>query len=236
MRPALVAEGTAAHTAYNILQTRVNSVLREEAGLPKLGFGGYYIQRLLRMLDQGELQKILTLARAEMRLAYPRTLPDRVRNNYTVVNFGIKLLCTALEMEPPSASVLNESIKLLVNMETGHSRTLVDDFVEDAVNYLHDNPNSSTSNFKWTVDGSTNTVYFHLKSAHSWWLLQRRRQGRSGFELEAIKAQLKESDYVAESIAYEGAWLHGVDLEKAAKAGLDLPKKLPEVREMRIRG
>jgi hypothetical protein len=233
--PAEVARGTPAFDAYQRLQLRLNPHERQEAGLPKLGFAGYYLQHVLQLVHSGDAARMLSTARSDMARMYPQQLPERVRNNYTIVAFGMRLVCSALGLTVPGVEVLSDGVRMLVNLESGRSRMQCDDFVEDVVNFINDSP-SVSSNFKWYYDTSKNAVYFHLKSAHTWWLVQRRRQGRSGLELDAIKAQLKETKYALDPIGHEGAWLHGISVTDSRSEGVDIPEKLPDIKEMRIRG
>jgi hypothetical protein len=208
--PETVKEGTAAHRAFHQLRHSIPA-----------GFGGYYIQYLLSAIEDGRVQAELQAAQYDMQTLIPGTLPERIRNNYTVVTVGMRLMAQAIGIEPPPVHVLLSSITEVVNLNSGRSKTQCDEFAEAVVNATFGNPA-----FKWEYDRDNNAVYFQLSAAHSWWLMARRRQGRGGLERDAIRTQLKEAPYGMPLNVFDGIPMVGVSLDKAMEAGLDVPQYL----------
>lgn len=208
MMPKEVAEGTEAFKAWEIVRNN----------LPK-NFAGYYLQHVLRMIDRGQAEDLLKSAIKAVHAAFPRQMPDRVRNNHIVAYFGILSWCTLLNIEPPSALVMGRSIRCVCDLDTGRSRTQCDEFAEEIVGEV---ARMKSNWFQWRYDDAHRTLYVHMSSSHKWWLQQRRKVGKGGLELPAIKNQLLESDYYGGTMISDGAVLYGIKLEPAKQSGLDV--------------
>lgn len=216
-----VEEGSEARKAF----------ARLEPALPTW-FAKYYIQMCLKLIGGVEAKALLDEARADLFEAFPHKLPGRVRNNYTLVLFGIKLFCRAIGLKAPEASVLELSIRNVCDLDTGRSRPLVDDFIEALANqvgreYIH-------VPFRWEYEKTTNVLFFQMASAHPWWLSARKRQGRSGLERDAIRSQLREQPYYKGTQPIDGVLMHGVDLKIAHEMQLEVPAYI-EFLEARMR-
>jgi hypothetical protein len=218
LRPDTVAEGGMAYSTFQRLR----------ASLPK-GFGNAFVQRCLAAMEDGTAATMLKEAHDFMFESYPSKLPDRVRNNYTVVLFGTMMFCKFVGLPFISADVFRPSIGDVVNMESGRGRTQVDDFAESIINAL-----GGVVPFKWDYDHATKVVYIQLTPAHSWWLRGRRQQGRGALEKDAIRTQLKESVYSTDSKVIDGTYMWGIDLTRAQEVGLDVPAFM-NVREFRMK-
>lgn len=212
LTPGVVEEDTPEFEAFKTL----------EWILPK-SFAGYYIQYCLAQMVSGELEKLLARARADIVAAYPAKLPDRIRNNHIVARLGMLLFCDAIQLEAPGSEVLRASISAVCNLETGRSRTLVDEFVEGVINTCNTGGNVP---FKWSYDSDSAIIYFQLVSSHAWWIRQRRIEGRVVLERDAIRSQLTESPYHVKPKNIDGVWVYGVDLKLAQDQGLDVPAYL----------
>jgi hypothetical protein len=221
LNPATVSEGSDAYNAFQILQENIPEQ-----------FGGYYIRHCLRWMQDGTAEQLLKEARGAIFRAFPKKLPDRVRNNHIVAYFGILCFCKVLGLQPPEATVLDKSIRTVCNVETGRSRSLSDEFVEAVVNAV--NQSVGSQYFKWQYDAEKGNLYFQVATSHTWWLTARRHSGRGGLERDAIKAQLKESVYAVAPGNRDGIWMHGVNLAKAQECGLDIPTEL-HIREIYVR-
>lgn len=217
LHPSIIAEGTSCYEAFNRLRGNIPA-----------GFGGFYHQEVIRRLVDGTAANLLREARESIFAEFPSRLPDRVRNNHIVDLFGTYLWCDIVQQERPLPSYLNRSVQTVFSLISGRSRTMADDFVEDVVNSC----SMTTTGFKWAYEEGC--VFFQMAPAHSWWLASRRRQGRGGLEREAIKAQLAEAPYYVAPRVVNGAWMVGVQLEKAQLAGLDVPAEL-NVHEITVR-
>lgn len=212
LRPDTIAEGTEGYLAFQELRTV----------LPR-HFAGYYIQHCLQWIQDDTLLSVLQEAKDAIHAAFPSRLPDRVRNNYTVALFGAFLVARVLDMPPPSASVFEASLREVVQLDTGRSHTLIDDFIEALCISMKQNAHSS---FQWVYVPEKNGVYFNLTGAHAWWLALRKRQGRSGMERDSIGSQLIEAPYYIERTKMRGSLMYGVDLALAQEHGLDVPDRL----------
>jgi hypothetical protein len=211
LHPEVVDEGSEAYTAYHELRDNF-----------PVHFGGHYVQSLLELLSSGELDKLLEDAREQVFDEFPGKLPDRVRANHVVAYLGVLLWCRVTRHEPPGPEVLKRSISSVYDIETGRTRTLADYLIEDIVNAA----SSGTNSFRWTSSEDGAVLYFQLSSAHSWWLASRRRQGRGALERDAIRAQLKEANYMTEPKLIESAWMYSIELPLAQEMGLDVPNKV----------
>lgn len=211
LHPSTIAEGSDAYMVFQELRDK----------LPE-GFAGYYYTRVLNLMP--DLPAMLAEARAKIFEAFPGSLPDRVRNNHIVAYLGIMLWCHITDSETPSPRVLLQSIASVYNMEAGRATTLADTMAEDIVNAVA----QGTTYFNTAYDEEASVLWFQLTPAHSWWISSRRRSGRGALEREAIKAQLKEAPYSVSPQVVSDAWMYGIDLAKAAEAGLDIPTKIPD--------
>ena len=215
--PQTIDEGGEAYRAFQLLRHSIPP-----------GFGGYYVQTCLIAVQEGRADAQLRAAQLDMQTLIPSKLPDRIRNNYTVVMVGIRLICDALGIESPPVHVLLPSITELVNLSSGRSKTQCDEFAESVVNATFGNPG-----FRWEYDPEANAVFFQLGAAHSWWMMSRRRQGRGALERDAIRTQLKEAPYGLPLAVFHGIPMVGVSLEKAVEVGLDVPHFM-HVNELRL--
>lgn len=216
LRPATIIEGGDAYQAFREIRTFISDELGSN-------FAGYYIQRCLTEVVTGNADRMLHEAREELFSAFPGHVPDRIRNNYTVALFGIKLFCRAVGMQAPTADIFRPSIGELVNLDSGLSRTLIDEFAESLVNAMK---HQGGQGFHWRYESKDQVAYFQMSSTHSWWLGQRRKQGRSAMERDAIINQLREATYYVPAKTVDNTWMYGISLPRAQEAGLDVPSKL----------
>jgi len=211
LHPDAITENSKAHNAFKKLQ----------GNIPRT-FGGWYIQQVLKR--EKELKSLLKTASKAVFKAFPKKMPDRVRNNHTVVYFGILLWCKILEIEPPEAAIMETSISSVFDINAGRARTLADSMTEDLVNMIA----QGRPRFNHAYNEETNVIWFQLAPAHTWWITSRRQQGRGALERDALRAQLREAPYSVPPQSINDAWMYGVDLQQAADIGLDIPSKLSE--------
>lgn len=214
-----IDEGSEAYTAYNKLRDRIPP-----------NFGGFYIQSLLKLMQENELVHELEQAKTALFQAFPAKLPDRVRNNHIVSYFGLRLWSRIVEMDIPSAEVMERSIKTVYDTKAGRGRMLCDDLIEDIINECA----GATHRFKWEYESPNKVLYFQLSTAHSWWLERRRRQGRGSLERDSLRQQMREVSYSRPSKLINGVWMYGAHLPSAREVGLDVPGHL-NVKEIRVK-
>lgn len=212
MHPNVIEEGSQAYHAFQ----RARTLLQDS-----YGFGGYYVQYVIRKIKDGSAEQLLNDCRDKVYDAFPSKLPDRVRLNHVLAYFGCALWSQAVGIEVPEPSVLKGSISSVYDLTTGRSRTLVDAMVEDIANECA----KQTQQFKWRIKGES-TLYFQLSSAHGWWIQTRRRQGRGALERDAIRSQLREAAYALDAQMIDDVYMFGVDLRRAQELGLDVPGKI----------
>lgn len=212
LRPETVDEGTVAYKSFGLLRHRVPA-----------GLAAHICRSSLALVSDGTAIELLAEAKADMFAEYPGKLPDRVRNNYTVAHLGVKLYARAMGVEAPTAAVFRPGLEELVNMASGRSRTLVDEFVEAIVNYAAQHGHVA---FNWKYEPATKRLWFQMSSAHGWWLMQRRRQNMGTLQRDAIVAQLREAPYMLPANSTYGTIMYGVDLAAAQRYGLDIPPDL----------
>jgi hypothetical protein len=216
MHPKDIDEGSDAFKAFKEIQ-RVD--------LAATGFGRYFAQRCLQSLLDGVFEREMADARRDINAAFPRRLPDRVRNNFVVVQTGIRLFCSAVGRTVPDASLLRPSVRSCYDSDLGRAPVFADEMVEDIVNACA-SPGRHAGVFASYYESSTRTLWFQLGPAHSWWLYQRRKQNRGSLERDAIRNQLGELEYITAPKTINGTWMYGVDLNKAREVGLDVPEDL----------
>lgn len=208
LHPQTVDEGSEAYAAYHDVRDNFPT-----------HFAGYYIQGLLGMLQSGEMDAMLEESREQIFTAFPGKLPDRVRANHVVAYLGVKLWSKFTGIEPPPPESMKRSIASVYDVDSGRTRTLADYLIEDVSNAC----SGGTNSYRWDSSEDGTILYFQLSSAHSWWLASRRRQGRGGLERDAIRAQLKEANYMTEPKLIDNAWMYCVQLPLAQEMGLDVP-------------
>lgn len=187
-----------------------------------LHIGTALVWTALRLIESGDMLRLLQESRQAIMDAFPQSLPDRVRNNHIVVALGIKLWCSVVGVPIPDWQVLERSITSVFNLKAGHTPTAADAMVEEIVNTCA----RSHEYFKWYWDDVAKVLYFQLTAAHSWWLAARRRQGRGTLERDALSAQLLEAAYIIPPKMVESVWMYGIDLVKAQAQGLDIPSEI----------
>ena len=214
LHPNTISEGGIAYDSFK--RFRASTTARRTTSW----FGGYYLRYILSRLATGDIEDLLLEASRGVFQDFPGRLPDRVRNNHIVTYLGIRLFCDATGISCPSPTILTRSINSVFNVGSGRSRTLADDFVEDATNAVPCNV------FKYVI--SEGVFWIQISSAHGWWTMLRRRMGKTALERDAIGSQLKEAPYYVEARLVEGTWMHGINLAGAQDAGLDIPRDIHE--------
>ncbi len=234
LKPETIREGTVAYTAFQVLSERNLHALSR----PLIEFSLKF--------SVEDVRPLLEAALFECQRILPLTLPDRVRRNLSICLMGMRLFTQFVEsfgrkLELPSNldEILRGTLENVVDLETGRTRLLVDDFVEDAIVYSALNPQHR--DFVWTYSPDENIFYLNVTSAYNWWKHRRRLQGESYLNLTAIKAQLNErrfdsareeegrGQYIvvvkAKTIRRMTSWCHGIDLS-LAKDVLDIPDNI----------
>ena len=214
--PGYIAEGTEAHTMFNLLMNN------QWGGLP------YAIYREQLRLD---VKPLLQKARNAMQTAFAFTLPNRVRNNYAVVYMGMLIyqhIAQILLDKPvsiPEPDILQNSMECVYNPKMGRAPMANDKFIEFVVNAAVRN---STS-FLWEV--TEGHFYFQLAPAYSYYAMQMARQRMEILSLNAIRGQIDEllGEYMlppeARNIDGKVVLTYGVDLERASQV-LDVPSEI----------
>lgn len=187
-----------------------------------INFAGKFIQQLLRWVANERIDLIIDQAENALFKAFPERLPDRIRNNHTIILTGMYLFCDFCQIERPEAIVVAKSIHSLYNVNAQRSRLLVDDFIEDIVNAVA----THNARFKYKADGSL--FAFQMATAHPYWLFNQKRRGATALERDAIRSQLEEVEYFTDLAVEDGTLLYQIDLEKAFNCGLDLPKTISD--------
>ena len=211
LHPDAIAEGSEGYKAFQDLREKMPT-----------NFGGYYVQSILKL--EPEWTSILKAAREAVFKQYPSKLPDRVRANHVVAYFGMMLWCRVTGTQLPDPTVLEESISSVFNIKSGRAATLADSMTEEIINAIA----QGASSFNCVLSNDGSILWFQLAPAHSWWVSSRRRQGRGALERDAIRAQLKEAPYSVPPQVLNDAWMYGINLQKAADAGLDIPVKITD--------
>lgn len=225
--PYTVEERTDAWYAFKELKDGLNDFLRSEQGKEPINFGGWFIQKVLEMMMDGSLKKLLKKSQNEFYGGFEGKMNDRIRNNHMLGWFGIRLFCTITSITPPQMQdAFTKPLKTIVNLETGRGVTTGDEFVRDIANSVRSD--GTHKDFKSGYSKDDKILWFQLSSAMEWWIQNRRRQGRAVIEQEGIKHMLYEAEYIVKPRQQKtsGIMMYGIDLEKAADYGLDVPRRL----------
>lgn len=181
---------------------------------------------------------------ATLKSVFPNGIPDRVRKNIAVTLCGLVAFDSFCQVYGYSLPVfdINEVfapvLNAVINEFTGRTKLLVDEMVEDLINYVKTSPYSPR--FLSHYDKDANIFYFQIASAHNWWMASRRMQQKPTLESAAIKNQLRErmaysDDLIAGSYVVsigtkriDGSPMHvyGISLPMAKASGLDIPENL----------
>ena len=225
--------------------TEAAEVFREVAELPLHKFTGRYIQSTLEC-GTTQVSEMWEECKLKVNETFTGNLPDRVRRNMTVAYFGMKaferFVSRYTTIELPSANVLRSSLEEIVTDGMDRGWSLVDDLVEDVINYI---ASGDCRDIFWRWDNAAGVLWIHLSTAKAWWYQFRRRQGQPILDSPAIKMQLKERDatiragsgqYVCGSRAQHASsgvgskHMFGVSLEEAVASGMDIPDTISMTR------
>lgn len=224
LRPETIREGTLCYEAFDeLMDVDIHSI------------SGLLVNWTLE--HRPEIQA----AYEKTKELFPMAIPDRVRKNLSVVLSGIELWRKFSEEmgaecpEPDLQWVLKPALEAVVNVETGRTSLLADEFVESVISHCAIRPDHQ--DFYWEFEDGSKTFYFHLTSAYDWWLVQRNKQNREVLESAAIKRQLKERQVKDGSIPNKDEylvfvgnrnnfWCYGVSLLTLRKMGLDVPEHI----------
>ena len=212
-RPSAVAEGTEAWYTYKEFQSLTQSELVSQ-------WATAYQRFALRELDSGAIPSRVTEASKLLYEKFPQQLPDRVRNNLTVVWIGVMQFCRFTEHELPPVTVLQSVLDAIVSSKFGRSLNTVDEFLEYVSNHKSGIAHREIDSILW----------FQLAPALEQWVVQRRRSGLSALGRDAIVVQLSECDYVTIPKIVDGRWMYGLNLQLAFSKGLDIRNELPNVK------
>jgi hypothetical protein len=168
----------------------------------------------------------------------PEVIPDRVRRNITVVLWGIRgfaNFCNShgvtLE-EPDYQAIIYALLDELVNVSSGRTRLLVDDYVQEIINSAMVEANMGRFPFAWT--SKPGFFYFQFSSAYDYWVEKRNRKRQQIMEETSIRKMLEErfNDYVVPpksmymGVNFPTTRAYGIDLGRAIECGLDVPSTM----------
>jgi len=230
LHPDVIAAGTNANEAFQRL-----------VEYDLAGFGTRYIQRTLKESQESITTRMFHALDTTLQM-FPSFLPDRVRNSLAIVLLGLDLFnehCYAWKVRTidyASGQFSGILGNVMLRLENGTQRILVDDFIEDVVSLVA-NPTTGQVPFLCVYDQQKNVLWMHLRSAATWWTKERRHQGRDTLEIHSLQVQLNEKAAVLENpyvlredlvTMRNGETLpcFGVDLGVAAAAGLSVPNIL----------
>lgn len=241
LHPETIAEGTYAYEAFQKLRS-----------LP-LGLIGTKL--IAWSLDhEPEYDKALGLVKE----AFQITLPDRVRNNLTVVTAGLLMFagfCELHDVDFPAvdsaflAEIFAEPLDNVVNPNTGRTSLMVDEFITDIINAVSQSVDQRPPAFAHRYTKNDNILYFQLSSAVKWWYTERARSRQEVRDVAALKSQLREKTrlskngggvlekgfYILEPktipIDKKPTYVYPISIDAAVEAGLDIPNNLSRLHE-----
>ncbi len=158
-------------------------------------------------------------------------LPARIAMNYAVLFYGLRVFQALLESYELRLEISTEafrpSLENVYQLMSGRTRLAIDDFVTDVINQV---ALGKATEFVWRHDADTNTLWFHLKTAHNWWRLEQRRRGGAPLGMTALKRQLREQrEYVGtpmtKNVGAKACWMYPISTLKASQV-LDTPHPL----------
>lgn len=185
-------------------------------------FGGKYIKYLLNLLKKDDIIHYIDKAEKALIKTFPQNMPDRIRNNHTLVLAGCFIFCDFVKINYPNPLVMERSITSVYNLTSQRAKLLVDDFVEYIINSIV--LDSAKFNYKLSDEGII--IYFQLATAYPSWIIQQKKQGGTVLEREAIRTQLQEVSYYLGMEVKNDILMYKVNISKAKELGLDIPNKI----------
>jgi hypothetical protein len=192
---------------------------------PLQGFAGPYVQYTLAQ----DVKSLLDRSRKIVLDTFPQRLPDRVRNNLSVIALGIESFCDFTHVSRPDyKEALLGTLATVWNESLGRGRVLADQFCEDVVNAVM---RPRVEFYYKILDG---IIWIQLATAYTWWLKQQMHVHGATLNREAIRDQMMErsitrggkGQYVVSPQMVGDVWCYGISLQHAFESGLDIPKSL----------
>ena len=231
LKPETLRVGGACWKAYNKI-----------AALPLNMFAGPYVQYTLTQSAESVAsvwQQMFDLSKE----AFPEAIPDRVQRNIATACLGMqsfKKFLAQYEIDTVDMdaafirAIFKPQLEDIIDLNTGRTRILVDEMVEDIINIVA--ASDVRVPFTYKYDKRKNILWVHLTTALNWWHRKRRAEGRASLDSAAVKRQLDErsmqffigpGQYIMtkKTVALVGAryWMHGIDISVAHNSGLDVP-------------
>ena len=227
LHPSTIAEGS-----------RSNEVFKQLVALPLQDFAGRYIRRTLQE-NAKSLEKRFKVCWSETFSLTSVPLPDRVRNNLAVVLVGLQLYNehmakwggkTIAYDGAVFADMLGDTI---LTLDSGRTRIIVDDFIEDIVSYLAREDLYKIA-FLAYYQEKENVLWIHLNSVLHWWDRERNIRRQSSLSIPAIRSQLNErcgeEGFVLpeQTIMTKAGKLNcfGIRIGRCRECGLSVPDRL----------
>lgn len=231
LHPETITENAPAFYAY-----------QEFSEIPIIYFAKRFVQRTL-LENEISIERRFDAAYDRVQKEISSPVPDRVRRNLAVVTLGIDFYNEFVEefggtqIEWDGSIYEEFLVNVLMMLNTGVSRSSVDDFIEDLVSYVAD-PTRTLLPFIAFYEPARKIMWFHLTSVMRWWEREQRLRGKDALNMTAIRAQLNERvgprSYIREeriidgsNIAIKGLACFGVSLKDAQRTGLSIPEELP---------
>ncbi len=179
---------------------------------------------------QEDIKGIIPAAMETVRKSFTQSLPDRIRRNLGVCWAGVLsyqhfMAKYGVRVSLPSCQqALQGALDNVYSTQLGRAPVAADEFIEFVVNAAAGNSRS----FPWEFD-DTNILWFQMTPAYELYNSRRSHQRTNVLSKESLRTQMKElmDDYTVKPKLHriDGKMVlaYGVDLERAAGCGLDVP-------------
>jgi len=228
--------------------TSYNDAFFDMLDIDLTSFAGKFIMYTLSKDADYIKEKFNSIFSSVKKTLKVKGLHERVIRNISVCVFDLEMLNEYLEswggqrIEWKLDDFQETMGNVLFQLANGSTRTMVDSFIEYAVNEIVASDISRSPDFKSFYDYKENILWIHTHSAFGSWRKEMRRQGQEVLRQGAIRRQLEErvEDDSNYAVGYQGVtpssyddsfepptlMCFGINVAEAKKSGLDIPESL----------
>jgi len=192
--------------------------------ISKVNLESFAYPYILHTLQVPVLEQ-LEEAQGQIDYAFPYPMPDRVRRNLAVAWMGVRSYTDFIGSGMPHVEVMRSSLEGVYIIDRGRAPIAADDFIEFVANVAA----NGRTNFAYIfTDG---VLWFHATPAYHAYATHAQRMGTPALSKPAMISQLEEmSEFMLppDVMRIDGKMVraHGIDLQKAHDAQLDIPSDI----------
>lgn len=204
-------------------------------------FSTPYLQFVLSSIVKSDYEKDWHQAESTVKQALSQLkVPLRIKDNLIMVAFGLLRGKSHLSSFP-DVDITGTVVEIVDSMlnRGGEVDSLADAFISDIVYAYFDYANGGRRpEFTCKFVEPDNSFHFHGSSATRWWLKKRVAEGLPRLSPQSVLNQLSERSYLIgkknHSISGSTMLMYGINMNRLATFGIDVPNPLPEIAEYSI--